>query len=62
MWLQVINTKKEKHNQIRTTKDKLFQDIKSNGWLIQDCKVTELKEALVNAVYRGTDGKNSLRH
>jgi hypothetical protein len=61
MWLQIINTKREKQNQIRSTKATLFQDIKANGWRIQDCKVTELKEALVNTVYRGTDGKNSLK-
>jgi len=62
MWLQVINTKKEKFNQIRTTKEKLFQDIKEAGWLIQDCKVTELKEALVHTLYRSADGKNSARY
>jgi len=61
MILQVINTKKEKHNQIRTTKETLFQDLKTQGWAVQDCKVTELNEALVNTVYRGTDGKNSLK-
>ena len=62
MILQVINTKKEKSNQIRSTKETLFTDIKSQGWNLQDCKVVELKEALVNTIYRGTDGKNSIRH
>jgi hypothetical protein len=61
MILQVINTKKEKHNQIRSTKATLFQDLKEQGWAVKDCKVTELKEALVNTIYRGTDGKNSLK-
>lgn len=61
MWLQVINTQREKHNQIRTTKETLFQDLKVQGWAVKDCKVTELKEALVNTTYRGTDGKNSLK-
>jgi hypothetical protein len=62
MWLQVINTRKEKHNQIRTTKETLFQDIKTQGWNIKDCKVTELKEALVHTLYRSADGKNSARY
>ena len=46
MTLQVINTKKEKFNQIRSTKETLFADVKSQGWNLQDCKVTELKEEL----------------
>jgi hypothetical protein len=58
MTLQVINTKKEKFNQIRTTKEKLFADVKAQGWNIQDCKITELKEELVHTLYRSADGKN----
>ncbi len=59
MTLQVINTKKEKFNQIRTTKENLFADLKFQGWHIQDCKISELKEELVHTLYRSADGKNT---
>ena len=59
MTLQVINTQKEKFNQIRTTKENLFSDLKVQGWNIKDCKVVELKEELVHALYRSADGKNT---
>jgi hypothetical protein len=59
MTLQVINTKKEKFNQIRSTKETLFADVKSQGWNLQDCKVSELKEGLVHTLYRSADGKNT---
>ena len=59
MTLQVINTKKEKYNQIRTTKENLFADLKFQGWHIQDCKISELKEELVHTLYRSADGKNT---
>jgi hypothetical protein len=59
MILQVINIKKEKFNQIRSTKETLFQDLKVQGWAIQDCKVVELKEELVHTLYRSADGKNT---
>lgn len=59
MTLQVVNTKKEKFNQIRTTKENLFSDLKSQGWSLKDCKVSELKEELVHTLYRSADGKNT---
>lgn len=59
MILQVINTRKEKYNQIRTTKENLFSDLKIQGWNIKDCKVVELKEELVHTLYRSADGKNT---
>ena len=59
MTLQVVNTRKEKFNQIRTTKENLFSDLKSQGWNIKDCKVSELKEELVHTLYRSADGKNT---
>lgn len=62
MILQVINTKKEKFNQIRSTKETLFADAKSQGWNLQDCKVTELKEELIYTLYRSADGKNSANY
>jgi hypothetical protein len=62
MTLQIINTKKEKFNQIRSTKETLFADVKAQGWNLRDCKITELKEALIHTLYRSADGKNSARH
>ena len=59
MILQVVNTRKEKFNQIRTTKENLFSDLKVQGWNIKDCKVSELKEELVHTLYRSADGKNT---
>jgi hypothetical protein len=59
MTLQVVNTRKEKFNQIRTTKENLFSDLKIQGWNIKDCKVNELKESLVHTLYRSADGKNT---
>ena len=59
MTLQVINTKKEKFNQIRTTKENLFADLKFQVWHVQDCKISELKEELVHTLYRSADGKNT---
>jgi hypothetical protein len=62
MTLQVINTTLEKFNQIRTTTETLFKDVKERGWNIKDCKVIELKEALVYTLYRSADGKNCAKY
>jgi hypothetical protein len=59
MTLQVINTKKEKFNQIRSTKETLFADVKFQGWDLKDCRIVELKEELVHTLYRSADGKNT---
>jgi hypothetical protein len=48
MTLQVVNT--------------LFKDVKERGWNMKDCKVTELKEALVYTLYRSADGKNAAKY
>ena len=58
MYLQVKNNTKEKFNQIQTTKENLFSDVKKQGWKMVDCSVVELKDELVEAKYRGADGKN----
>ena len=57
MYLQVTNTTKEKFNQIKSTKETLIKDIKAQGWVVQDCKVKEVRESLVQTIYRGADGK-----
>ncbi len=58
MILQVINPNIEKFNQIRTTTETLFKDVKERGWNVKECRVIELKEELVDAKYRSVDGKN----
>ena len=62
MTLQVVNTTVNKFNQIRTTTETLFKDVKERGWDLKDCKVTELKEALVYTLYRSADGKNCAKY
>jgi hypothetical protein len=58
MYLQVQNTVKSSHNIIRSSKETLVKDIKRQGWNIQDCTVKEIRPELVDAKYRGADGKN----
>ena len=59
MYIQVTNTTLSKFNIIRSTKDTLSKDVKRIGWKMSDCKFTQLQSALVDTVYRGTDGKNA---
>lgn len=59
MYLQVTNNTKQTNNQIRTTKKRLFKDVKNEGWKMSDCSIKELPEALVDTTYRGTDGKTA---
>lgn len=58
MYLQVKNSVQAKFNTIRSTKETLIQDIKRQGWNIQDCSVSEIRDELVDTKYRGADGKN----
>lgn len=60
MYLQVTNLGLSKFNQIRTTKGKLFKDVKNQGWDLSNCSVKELREDLVNKVYKSPDGKNTI--
>jgi hypothetical protein len=62
MTLQVVNLTKDKYNQIRTTTETLFKDVKEIGWNMKDCKITELKEELVHTLYRSADGKNCAKY
>ena len=60
MFLQVQNLRLSTYNQFQTTDVKLVKDIKERGWSLKDCKVSELREALVKSVYKSADGKNTL--
>jgi nucleoside diphosphate kinase len=62
MILQVVNTTKNKFNQIRTTKENVIKEIKSKGWNLKDCKIIELKDELINTTYKSADGKNTARY
>lgn len=59
MYIQVTNTTLSKFNIIRSTKDTLIKDVAKMGWKLNDCKLIQLQPALVDTVYRGTDGKNA---
>jgi hypothetical protein len=61
MYLQVTNSKLAKFNQIGTTPGKLMSDLKNMGWKLSDCKVSEIRKELVEANYKGVDGKTSKR-
>jgi nucleoside diphosphate kinase len=62
MILQVVNTTKNKFNQIRTTKENVIKEIESKGWNLKDCKIIELKDELVNTIYKSADGKNTAKY
>jgi nucleoside diphosphate kinase len=62
MILQVVNTTKNKFNQIRTTKENVIKEIKSKGWNLKDCKIIELKDELINTTYKSADGKNTAKY
>lgn len=58
MYLQVKNTTIPNHNIIRTSTETLFSDVRKQGWDIKNCIVSEIRDELVNTVYKGRDGKN----
>ena len=64
MYLQITNTTKSKYNSIRiestskTIGTNVIQSIKKQGWNVSDCTVSEVRDELVNTVYRGVDGKS----
>lgn len=58
MLVQITNTTKTTHNQVQATKQTIGSTVRKMGWKLADCKVAELRDELVNTVYRGADGKN----
>ena len=58
MIVQIQNTTLPKFNQVQATSNTMLGVIKRNGWVLSDCKITELRDELVNTVYRGVDGKS----
>lgn len=55
--VQVKNNSKSKFNQFTTPSNKVVSEIKMRGWNISDCVIAEVREELINTVYRGVDGK-----
>lgn len=62
MTVQIKNRYLSKFNQIRSTHENMFKDIKKQGWLPQHCDVTELTDEQVYTLYRSADGKNYTSH
>jgi len=58
MIVQIKNRYLSKFNQIRSTHQTIFNDMKNLGWLPQHCDITELTESQVYTLYRSADGKN----
>jgi hypothetical protein len=58
MYLQVKNNVRTSFNQIRSNKDTLIKDVRTQGWKLEDCTVSEIRIPLVETIYRGADGKN----
>lgn len=64
MYIQIVNTTLTKYNIIRTevTKSNAVRNIssitKAMQWKLSDCTTKQLRDDLVNKIYRGVDGKN----
>jgi len=58
MIVQIKHKLSSKWNQIRSTHETMFKDVKERGWEMKDCIVTELSDAQVYTLYRSADGKN----
>lgn len=65
MYFQVTNTTLNKFNQIQISVEQspnmgtaINREIRKHGWQTTDCKVNEIRPELVEAKYRGADGKN----
>jgi hypothetical protein len=58
MLVQIINNSKQSFNQIQSTSENMFSDMRKHNWDIKDCTVVELKPALLETKYRSADGKN----
>jgi nucleoside diphosphate kinase len=59
MYLQITNTSKKRNNLERVaSKGAVIKAIKTRGWQIGDCKITELASELVSTKYNSPDGKN----
>jgi len=58
MYIQITNKTLQKHNQIQSKKETIGSAVRKAGWKLVDCKFTEIRDELVDTVYRGADGKS----
>jgi len=62
MYIQVQNTTKKRNNQFRVqTMSAGLKEIKSRGWVINDCKFEQLRDELVTNKYKELDGRMNVR-
>ncbi len=62
MYIQVQNTTKKRNNQFRVqTMSAGLKEIKSRGWVINDCKFEQLRDELVTNQYKELDGRMNKR-
>ena len=62
MYIQVINTTKKRNNQFRVqTMSAGLKEIKSRGWIVNDCKFEQLRDELVTNKYKDLDGRMNTR-
>tara|TARA_B110000046_G_scaffold92585_1_gene100583 strand:+ start:1023 stop:1328 length:306 start_codon:yes stop_codon:yes gene_type:complete len=62
MYIQVKNTAKKRNNQFRVqTMSAGLKEIKSRGWIVNDCKFEQLRDELVTNQYKELDGRMNKR-
>ena len=62
MYIQVQNTTKKRNNQFRVqTMSAGLKEIKSRGWVVNDCKFEQLRDELVTNQYKELDGRMNKR-
>jgi len=62
MFYQIKNTTKKRNNQFRVqTISAGLKEIKSRGWVINDCKFEQLRDELVTNQYKELDGRMNKR-
>ena len=62
MFYQIKNTTKKRNNQFRVqTMSAGFKEIKSRGWIVNDCKFEQLRDELVTNKYKELDGRMNVR-
>ena len=58
MYIQIVNTKLPKFNTVQATPATIISQLNKLGWNKADCKFKQIRNELVDIVYRGVDGKN----
>ena len=62
MFYQIKNTTKKRNNQFRVqTMSAGLKEIKSTGWIVDDCKFEQLGDELVTTKYKELDGRMNVR-